>query len=89
MSGKYIPALMGQTRIYWDLENYGMVEQLFRNATEFGTESEIWKLNVAHVFFMQEKFKECIRDELWLALTSCWFVFHLYLLYLFEVRASE
>merc|ERR1719353_2214270 len=36
---KYIPVLMGQAKIYWDLEHYSMVEK----------------------FFMQEKFKECIR----------------------------
>merc|ERR550537_805110 len=59
---KYIPVLMAQARIYWDRENYPMVERLFRQSAEFCSEHETWKLNVAHVFFMQEsKFKEAIR----------------------------
>merc|ERR1712046_94158 len=49
-------------RIYWDRENYQQVEKLFRQSAEFCSENEIWKLNVAHVFFMQEtKFKEAVR----------------------------
>eukprot|EP00931_Biecheleriopsis_adriatica_P094237 TRINITY_DN6790_c0_g1_i3.p1 TRINITY_DN6790_c0_g1~~TRINITY_DN6790_c0_g1_i3.p1 ORF type:complete len:646 (+),score=188.81 TRINITY_DN6790_c0_g1_i3:85-2022(+) len=58
---KYIPVLMGQAKIYWDLDNYSMVEKIFRQSAEFCSEDESWKLNVAHIFFMQEKFKECIR----------------------------
>lgn len=59
---RYIPVLMAQARIYWDRENYPMVEKLFFQASEFCSENEIWKLNVAHVFFMQEtKFKDAIR----------------------------
>jgi len=52
---------MGQAKIYWDLEHYSMVEKIFRQSAEFCSEDESWKLNVAHIFFMQEKFKECIR----------------------------
>jgi tetratricopeptide repeat protein 30 len=59
---RYIPVLMAMARIYWDRENYPMVERLFRQSAEFCSEHETWKLNVAHVFFMQEnKFKEAIR----------------------------
>lgn len=59
---KYIPVLMAQARIYWDKENYPMVEKLFFQSAEFCSEHEVWKLNVAHVFFMQEtKFKDAIR----------------------------
>ncbi len=59
---KYIPVLMAQARIYWDRENYPMVEKLFFQSAEFCSEHEVWKLNVAHVFFMQEtKFKDAIR----------------------------
>ena len=39
-----------------------MVEKIFRQSAEFCSEHELWKLNVAHVFFLQEtKFKEAIR----------------------------
>lgn len=59
---KYIPVLMAQARILWDKDNYTMVEKLFRQSAEFCSEHDVWKLNVAHVFFMQEnKFKEAIR----------------------------
>jgi tetratricopeptide repeat protein 30 len=59
---KYIPVLMAQARIYWERDNYPMVEKLFFQAAEFCSEHEVWKLNVAHVFFMQEtKFKDAIR----------------------------
>jgi len=57
----YIPVLMGQAKIYWDMEHYSMVEKIFRQSAEFCSEDESWTLNVAHVFFMQEKYKECIR----------------------------
>merc|ERR1711871_499409 len=59
---RYIPVLMSMARIYWDRENYPQVEKIFRQSAEFCSEHEVWKLNVAHVFFMQEtKFKEAIR----------------------------
>ncbi|XP_072336851.1 intraflagellar transport protein 70A isoform X1 [Scyliorhinus torazame] len=58
---KYIPVLMAQARIYWNLENYQMVEKIFRKSVEFCNEHDVWKLNVAHVLFMQEnKYKEAI-----------------------------
>lgn len=49
----YIPVLMAMAKIYWDIENYPMVEKIFRQSAEFCSEHEVWKLNVAHVFFMQ------------------------------------
>ncbi|XP_013384419.1 tetratricopeptide repeat protein 30A [Lingula anatina] len=56
---RYIPILMQQAKIYWDMENYQQVEKVFRKSVEFCNENDVWKLNVAHVLFMQEnKFKE-------------------------------
>lgn len=75
----YIPVLMAQAKIYWDMENYGQVEkvcravlacgggewgwcsllvmlpilQIFRKSVEFCNEHDVWRLNVAHVLFMQ------------------------------------
>ncbi|KAG8572742.1 hypothetical protein GDO81_012150 [Engystomops pustulosus] len=58
---KYIPVLMAQAKIYWNMENYSMVEKIFRKSVEFCNEHDVWKLNVAHVLFMQEnKYKEAI-----------------------------
>jgi len=59
---QYIPVLMMQAKTYWDKQNYQQVEKLFRQSAEFCSEHETWKLNVAHVFFMQDnKFREAIR----------------------------
>ncbi|XP_029599272.1 tetratricopeptide repeat protein 30A isoform X1 [Salmo trutta] len=61
MVEKYIPVLMAQAKIYWNRENYQMVEKIFRKSVEFCNEHDTWKLNVAHVLFMQEnKYKEAI-----------------------------
>jgi hypothetical protein len=52
---------MQQAKIYWDLEHYVAVEKVFRKSVEFCNENDVWKLNVAHVLFMQDnKFKEAI-----------------------------
>lgn len=57
---RYIPVLMAQAKIYWDLENYGQVESLFHKSSEFCDGNETWRLHVAHVLYMQDKFKEAI-----------------------------
>ncbi len=60
-SFRYVPILMAQAKIYWEKDNYSMVEKIFRKSVEFCNENDIWKLNVAHVLFMQEsKYKEAI-----------------------------
>ncbi|KAM3722090.1 Tetratricopeptide repeat protein 30A [Dirofilaria immitis] len=56
---KYMPVLMSQAKIYWDMNNYTQVEKIFRKSAEFCNDDDIWKLNVAHTLFMQaNKFKE-------------------------------
>uniref|UniRef100_A0A672S9T0 Tetratricopeptide repeat protein 30 n=1 Tax=Sinocyclocheilus grahami TaxID=75366 RepID=A0A672S9T0_SINGR len=58
---RYIPVLMAQARIYWNRENYSMVEKIFHKSLEFCNEHDTWRLNVAHVLFMQDnKYKEAI-----------------------------
>lgn len=44
---------MSQAKIYWDTDNYNQVEKIFRKSVEFCSEHDVWKLNVAHVLFMQ------------------------------------
>lgn len=51
---------MAQAKIYWDLENYAQAETIFYKSVEFCNENDTWRLHVAHVLFMQEKFKEAI-----------------------------
>ncbi len=48
--------------IYWDMEHYSAVERIFRQSAEFCSEHDVWKLNVAHTYFMQDNhYKEAIR----------------------------
>ncbi|CAD8133084.1 unnamed protein product [Paramecium pentaurelia] len=61
---KFIPVLMAQAKIYWDKDNYQQVEKLFRQSAEFCADHEVWKLNLAHVFFVQDnKYREAIRYQ--------------------------
>ncbi|KAM8845609.1 intraflagellar transport protein 70A isoform 2-T2 [Spinachia spinachia] len=57
---KYIVVLMAQAKIYWNRENFQMVEKIFRKSVEVCNDDDTWKLNVAHVLFMQSKYKEAI-----------------------------
>lgn len=57
---RFIPVTMAQAKIYWDLENYAQAETIFYKSVEFCNENDTWRLHVAHVLFMQEKFKEAI-----------------------------
>lgn len=58
----YVPGLMAMASIYWDMEHYSAVERIFRQSAEFCSDNDIWKLNVAHTFFMQDnKYKEAIK----------------------------
>ena len=56
---RYVPVLMAQAKIYWELGNYSQVEKIFGKSVDFCREHDVWQLNVAHTLFMQEnKFKE-------------------------------
>jgi tetratricopeptide repeat protein 30 len=57
---KYIPVLMGMAKIYWKIGHYQMVERIFLQSSEYCCDNEVWKLNVAHTCFMQDKFREAI-----------------------------
>ena len=57
----YLPVLMQQCRIYWDLEDYVQVERILRASVEFCTDADVWRRNLAHVLFMQAKYKEALQ----------------------------
>eukprot|EP00056_Hartaetosiga_gracilis_P003970 m.69940 g.69940 ORF g.69940 m.69940 type:complete len:648 (-) comp11653_c0_seq1:1089-3032(-) len=57
---RYIPVLMAQARIYWDIHHHEQVEKIFRKSIEFCNDHDTWKLNVAHVLFAQGKYQEAI-----------------------------
>mmetsp|Transcript_4542 Transcript_4542/g.11650 ORF Transcript_4542/g.11650 Transcript_4542/m.11650 type:complete len:654 (+) Transcript_4542:121-2082(+) len=50
---RYVPVLMAQAKIYWDLGNYQGVEKLFRNSMDLIVDHDVLRLNIAHVLFMQ------------------------------------
>uniref|UniRef100_A0A1I8BXD3 Tetratricopeptide repeat protein 30 n=1 Tax=Meloidogyne hapla TaxID=6305 RepID=A0A1I8BXD3_MELHA len=55
---EFLPALLAQAKLLWDKSQWSLIERLFRRSAEFCSGNDIWKLNLAHVLFMQEKFKE-------------------------------
>ncbi|BBN19378.1 tetratricopeptide repeat protein 30 [Marchantia polymorpha subsp. ruderalis] len=58
----YIPVIMAMAKIWWDKENYLQVERIFHQSADLCSEHDLWKLNVAHTFFMQDnRFKEAIH----------------------------
>eukprot|EP00879_Flechtneria_rotunda_P021336 GHRR01022486.1.p1 GENE.GHRR01022486.1~~GHRR01022486.1.p1 ORF type:complete len:564 (+),score=204.45 GHRR01022486.1:745-2436(+) len=58
---RHIPVLMAMGSVYWERGAYSALEQLFRQSAEFCSEHEVWKLNLAHTFFMQDKFHDASR----------------------------
>jgi tetratricopeptide repeat protein 30 len=58
---RYVPLVMAQGKIYWDLEQYATVEKILRRSIEFCSDQDTWKLNLAHVLFMQEKYRDAIE----------------------------
>uniref|UniRef100_A0A3B5JXT2 Tetratricopeptide repeat protein 30 n=1 Tax=Takifugu rubripes TaxID=31033 RepID=A0A3B5JXT2_TAKRU len=57
---EYIVVLMAQAKIYWNRENYQMVEKIFHKSLEVWCEDDTLRLNIAHVLFMQNKYKKAI-----------------------------
>lgn len=48
----YIPVLMAQAHIYWEMGHYSQVIRVLNQSREFAGEHDTWKLNVAHTYFM-------------------------------------
>lgn len=60
---KYLPVITAQAKIFWDLGNYEVVEQILKNSDvqEIYFENQTWKINVGHSYFIQETyFKEAL-----------------------------
>lgn len=49
-----IPVLMSQAKIFWDLNNYQLVELLLAKYADFCLDNRTWKLNLAHTYFMEQ-----------------------------------
>jgi len=53
---------MHQAKILWDRSDYRDLEQLFSRTMDYCSDNDKWKLNVAHVLYMQEdKYDEASR----------------------------
>jgi len=53
---------MAEANIYWNREDYDTVEKLFKQSAEFCSVHDVWRLNLAHVFFIQDtKYNEAIH----------------------------
>ena len=50
---RYIPVLMHQAKILWDRGDYRELEYLFGRTVDYCSDNDTWKLNVAHVLYMQ------------------------------------
>jgi len=44
---------MQQATILWDRADYHELEKLFSHSVDYCSDNETWKLNVAHVLYMQ------------------------------------
>lgn len=52
---KYVPILMAQASIYWDMGQYSNVIKVLKQRAEFAGEHDTWKLNMAHAHFMMAR----------------------------------
>lgn len=55
---KYIPVLMAHAKIYWNKDDYVTIERLFKQSQDFCSINDTWRLNLAHTYFIQEKYPE-------------------------------
>ena len=45
---------MHQAKVLWERGDYSELEKLFRRTADYCSNSETWKLNVAHVLYLQD-----------------------------------
>lgn len=57
---RFIPVLMAHAKIFWNKEEYTKVEQLLKASQDYCSINDTWRLNLAHVYFVQEKYAEAL-----------------------------
>jgi len=57
---RYIPVLMAHAKIFWNKEEYVKVESLLKASQDYCSINDTWRLNLAHVYFIQEKYMEAL-----------------------------
>lgn len=51
---KYSAVLTNQAKIYWDLKDYKVVEQIFAESSDICGSQSVFNVNLAHAIYMQE-----------------------------------
>ena len=59
---QFIPSLMSQAKYFWDQEQYESVFKILKTYGEQCGSHEVYRLNVAHTYFMQS-LRTCINDK--------------------------
>uniref|UniRef100_A0A8C4Q8B6 Tetratricopeptide repeat protein 30 n=1 Tax=Eptatretus burgeri TaxID=7764 RepID=A0A8C4Q8B6_EPTBU len=57
---RFVSVLMAQAKIFWDCGDYDGVERLFQRSGSLCSKHDTLRLNVAHVSFMQNKYRKAI-----------------------------
>eukprot|EP00835_Amoeboradix_gromovi_P001424 NODE_64_length_24072_cov_0.332541.p5 type:complete len:582 gc:universal NODE_64_length_24072_cov_0.332541:2040-295(-) len=52
--------IMAQGKLLWDDKKYKVLEQLLRQHADYLSDSDVWKINLANVYFIQEKYSDAI-----------------------------
>lgn len=51
---------MAQAKLLWNKDEHEQVEQLLLEAKDFCSINDTWRLNLAHCYFVQEKYGEAL-----------------------------
>ena len=57
---RFIPVLMLQAKVLWERGDYRELEMLFSRSVDYCRDNDTWRLNVAHVLYMQNKFEDAV-----------------------------
>ena len=61
LAGKLLPVVMWKAKVYWEKKDYPSADQILREYIDFFADEDCWKINIAHVLFMQERFPEAVQ----------------------------
>ncbi|GAB5367451.1 hypothetical protein AAMO2058_001231200, partial [Amorphochlora amoebiformis] len=58
---KFIPTMMAHSRIFWEKKEFSKIESLFQRSAHFCSGDRVWRINLAHVFYMQDRHRAAAR----------------------------
>eukprot|EP00467_Chlorarachnion_reptans_P011735 CAMPEP_0114510084 /NCGR_PEP_ID=MMETSP0109-20121206/13584_1 /TAXON_ID=29199 /ORGANISM="Chlorarachnion reptans, Strain CCCM449" /LENGTH=698 /DNA_ID=CAMNT_0001689339 /DNA_START=110 /DNA_END=2203 /DNA_ORIENTATION=- len=64
---QYLPILMSYAKLRWDDEEFETTEMLFEASAKYCLKNKIWRTNLAHVLFAQERYEASasLYKEIW------------------------